>query len=82
LRIRKQDVAAVPLFFSLLPPFSKTTTTTIAFTNVNHLAVAAMSQPLPSSSPTGYQLLTHCFPSILSLFSTFASSYACLANVT
>jgi len=42
LRIRKQDVAAVPLFFSLLPPFSKTTTTTIAFTNVNHLAVAAM----------------------------------------
>jgi len=42
LRIRKQDVVAVPLFFSLLPPFSETTTTTIAFTNVNHLAVTAM----------------------------------------
>jgi len=35
-------MAAIPLFFSLLPPFSETTTTTIAFTNINHLAVAAM----------------------------------------
>jgi len=42
LQICKQDMAAVPLFFSLLPPFSKTTTTTITFTNVNHLAIAAM----------------------------------------